>query len=86
MKLTKKTTTKEVEATEVVCEITQAEFEQITAKAAAKVITKFIGDDAEIEDLVLGIHLTSLFAEFAASVSKKLFTDTNENPDKKEEK
>ena len=68
MKLTKKTVKTEVETTEAVCEITKAEFEQITAKAASKVITNFIGSDADVEDLLMGIHLTSLFAEFAASV------------------
>ena len=84
MKLTKKSVKHEVETTETVCEITQAEFEQITAKAAAKVITNFV--DRDVEGLIVGIHLTALFAEFAANISKKLFNDTTENPDNKEEK
>lgn len=88
MKLTKKTVKHEVETTEAVCEITKVEFEQMCAKTAAKTITEFIGTDADIDDIVAGIQLTSLFAKFAARLSTELFTDndTTENPDKKEEK
>ena len=90
MKLTKKTVKSEVETTETVCEITQEEFDALCAKTAAKTITEFVGDDADIEDLIMGIQLTSLFAQFVSRLDKKLFndTDTDENPDnnEKEEK
>ena len=88
MKLTEKTVKQEVETTETVCEITKAEFEDICAKTAAHTIATFVGKDADVEDLIMGIMLSSLFAEFASDMTKKLFgkTDTNENPDKKEEK
>ena len=88
MKLTKKTVTHEVETSETVCEITQAEFDTLCAKTAAKTITEFIGDGADIDDLMAGLQLTSLFAKFVAKLDHELFdaNDTNENPDKKEEK
>ena len=87
MKLTKKTTTKEVETTETVCEITQKEFDQICAKTAANVVTDYIGKDADVDDLIAGIMLTSLFAQFVSDLDDKLFgNDKTENPDKKEEK
>lgn len=88
MKLTKKTVKHEVENTETVCEITQAEFDDICARTAAKLVTDFIGPDADCDDIKAGIELTALFARFVANLDDKLFndTDTNENPDKKEEK
>lgn len=86
MKLTKKSTKQEVETTETVCEITQAELETICAKTAAKTITDFIGEDANIDDIMMGIAMTSVFADFAARLVSKLFNDTNEPNDKKEEK
>jgi hypothetical protein len=87
MKLTKKITTKEVETTETVCEIAQEEFDQICAKTTADVITDYIGKDADVDDLIAGVMLTSLFAQFVSNLDDKLFdNDNTENPDKKEEK
>lgn len=88
MKLTKKTVKHEVENMETVCEITQAEFDDICAKAAAKLVIDFIGPDADVDDIKAGIELTSLLARFVANLDNKLFSDhdTDENPDKKEEK
>lgn len=88
MKLTKKSVKHEVETTETVCEITQAEFDKICAKTAAKTITDYVGDDADIDDLIAGVMLTSLFAQFVSNLDDELFNDTDktENPDKKEEK
>ena len=86
MKLTKKSTKHEVETTETVCEITQEEFDKICAKTAADVVTNYIGSDADVDDIIAGVMLTSLFAQFVSSLDDKLFTDTNETHDKKEEK
>ena len=85
MKLTKKTVKHEVEATETVCEITQAEFDKICAETAAATVVEQVGTDPEITDMLAGIAMTSLLAEFVANLDKKLFTnDTNTSPDKNE--
>lgn len=85
MKLTKKTVKQEVESTETVCEIAKDEFEMICAQTAAKTIANFVGEDPEVADIVVGVHLTSLFADFAARLIVKLFdNDKTENPDKNE--
>ena len=86
MKLIKKSTKREVETTETVCEITQEEFEKICAETAAQTIVETIGPEADIDDLMMGVAMTSMFADFASNLAKKLFTDTNETHDKKEEK
>ena len=90
MRLTKNTVKHEVETTETVCQITQDKFDKICAETAAKTIANFVGDDPEVEDLIVGIQLTSLFAQFVAKLDKKLFdeADKTENPDnnEKEEK
>ena len=88
MKLTEKTVKQEVETTETVCEITQEEFDAICASTAAHIITNFVGKDADIEDLMAGIMLSQVFAQFVSKLDEKLFgeNNTNENPDKKEEK
>ena len=86
MKLTEKSVP--VETTEMVCEITRPEFSKIGAKVAAKTVMDTIGDDASVDALLAGIAMTSLLAQYTANLEKELFTkpDTNENPDKKEEK
>jgi hypothetical protein len=84
MKLTKKSTKTEVETTETVCEITQDEFERLCASTAATTIVQIIGDDLEVEDFMMGVALTKMFADFASNLTKELFNDTNENPDKNE--
>jgi hypothetical protein len=88
MKLTQKTVKHEVEKTESVCEITQAEFDQICAKEAARFVAEFIGPDAAVDDITAGLELTTLFARFVANLDNKLFNDhdNDENPDNKEEK
>jgi hypothetical protein len=86
MKVTKKSIKHEVETTEAVCEITQSEFEQTCAKVAAKTITDFVGEDAGIDDVMMGIAMTSVFADFVARLVGKLFNDKTETHDKKEEK
>jgi hypothetical protein len=86
MKLTKKSTKTEIETTETVCEITQEEFEQIGAETAAKTIVQIVGDDPDMEDLLCGVAMSKMFATYLANLVNKLFTDKNENPDKKEEK
>jgi len=88
MKLTKKTTTKEVETTETVCEITQAEFDRVCAKIAASAVMKFIGDDPDASDLEAGLSMTAFLADFVSKLDRALFNDrdtTNPN-DEKEEK
>ena len=85
MKLTKKSVKHEVETTETVCEITQSEFDQICAKMAADTVTDYIGcDGVDVDDLIAGLTLTALFAEFVSKLDDKLFTDKTENPDKNE--
>jgi hypothetical protein len=88
MKLTEKSTQPEVETTEIVCEITQDEFSQLCTETAASITTKFIGDNPSIDELMAGLALTHILAGFTADLEVKLFhdKDTNENPDKKEEK
>ena len=90
MKLTKKSTTTKVETTELVCEICKDEFEKLCAETAAKTIVRFVGADPDIDDFMAGVQLTSLFADFAASITSEMFNDTDktENPDnnEKEEK
>lgn len=86
MKVTQKSTKHEVETTEAVCEITQSEFEQICAQTAAKTVTEIIGADPDIDDMMAGIAMTSMFADFVAHLVGKLFNDKNETHDKKEEK
>ena len=88
MKLTKKTTKKEVETTETVCEITQAEFDRLCAKVAASAVMKFIGDDPDASDLEAGLSMTAFLADFVLKLDNVLFKDhdTNETHDEKEEK
>lgn len=86
MKLTKKTVKHEVETTENVCEITQEEFDQICARVAASTVMQTLGDNPDVEDLAVGMHMTAFLAEFVSNLDDELFNDTNENPDKKEEK
>ena len=86
MKLTKKSVKHETQ--EIVCETTQAEFDMLCAKTAAQLVTEFMGDDPEIDDVRAGLELASVLAKFVARLDDKMFdnTDTNENPDNKEEK
>ena len=86
MKLTKKSVKHEVETEEVVCEITQDEFEKICAEASAQTVVENLPDELDADDLFMGIAMTSLFADFANNICKKLFDNKTENPDKKEEK
>jgi hypothetical protein len=86
MKLTKKSVKHEVETTEMVCEITPDEFNQICAETAASTIIEVIGPDATASDLAMGVAMTALLAQYARNLEDVLFADTNENPDKKEEK
>ena len=89
MKLTEKTVKHEVETTEVVCEITKKEFEQLCAETAANVVIDIVlGDEPDADDVVASLALTRIFAQFANKLENKLFnpTNTNEDPDKKEEK
>lgn len=86
MKLTKKTVKHEVETTESVCEITQAEFEKMCAETAAQTIVQFIGDDPDVDDLMIGVLVTRLFADYAHNLTNVLFPDTAEDPDKKSNK
>lgn len=88
MNLTKKTVKTEVETTETVCEITREEFSELGAKIAADTIMNAIGKDADVDDLLAGVAMTALLAEFAARLEMKLFgdTDNDKNPETKEEK
>jgi hypothetical protein len=88
MNLTKKKVKTEVETTETVCEITQAEFDKICAKFAADIVMAFMGDKPEADDVMAGLQLTAILAEFTSKLDKELFdeTKTNKNPDTKEEK
>jgi hypothetical protein len=84
MKLTQQSSTNNGE---LVCEITQAEFEKLSAEVAAIIITKSIGDEPDAEDFMFGITMTKMFATLVANLANKMFTDptTNENKDKQEE-
>lgn len=86
MKLTKKSVKHETK--EIVCEVTQAEFDMLCAKTAAQIVTEFIGDDFDMDGVRAGLELAKVFATFIARLDDKMFdnTDTNENPDNKEEK
>ena len=88
MKLTTKKVKQEVETSETVCEITQAEFDKLCAETAAQTVVETIGSDADIEDMMAGIAMTSLLAEFVSKLDSKMFgtNDKNETHDKKEEK
>lgn len=88
MNLTKKTVKTEVETTETMCEITQEEFSKMCAKIAADTVMKFIGDEPEADDVMAGLQLTAILAEYTSQVEHEMFdeTKTNKNPDTKEEK
>lgn len=87
MKLTKKSIKHEVETTEVVCEITRDEFSSMSAKIAARIVMENIKGDESADAILAGLAMTSLLAEFCAELETELFdNDSNENPDKKEEK
>ena len=89
MKLTKKTVKQEVETSEVVCEITQDEFTQICAVTSAETVVETLGTNLDIDDMVAGIAMTSLLADFVAHLEAKLFnTNKTENThnNEKEEK
>lgn len=83
MRLTKKTVKHEVETTETVCEITRAEFDKVCARVAADTVTNHIGADVDAEDLVAGLCMTALLAQFVSNLDDELFNET-ENPDKNE--
>lgn len=86
MKLTKKTTKTAVETTEIVCEISQEEFSMMCAETVAKLVVSRLDNPIDGEELMHGIAMTALLAEFAHEMDKKLFNYKNENPDNKEEK
>ena len=83
MKLTQKTTTHEVETTEVVCEITQEEFDKICAETAASTVSDMV--DVETDGLLVCLAMTDLLARFVSRLDKKLFTNKTETKDTKEE-
>ena len=84
MKLTKKSIKQEVEATEVVCEITKGEFSVLNAKVAARLIMEKIEGDESVDAMMAGLAMASLLAEYAAELELALF-DQDEETDKKEE-
>lgn len=88
MNLTQKQVKTEVETIETVCEITREEFVELGAYTAANVVTKNIGDNPDADDIVAGLAMTALLAEFMAELELKLFgdTDNDKNPETKEEK
>ena len=88
MNLTQKQVKTEVETIETVCEITREEFVELGAHTAADVVTKNIGDNPDATDIVAGLTMTALLAEFMAELELKLFgdTDNDKNPETKEEK
>lgn len=83
MKKTRKTIKHEVETTEVVCELTKAEFDKICAETSASLVSSYV--DADIDGLMIALAMTNLLAQFVSRIDKKLFNDKTENPDKKEE-
>ena len=84
MKVTKKTVKHECETTQVVCEITQKEFDKICAETAASTVANIV--DVDIDGLMVALSMTNLLAKFVVNLDKKLFNIKTENPDKKEEK
>lgn len=88
MNLTQKKVKTEVETAETVCEITCKEFADIGAKVATDVVIKNVGNNPDVDDLVAGLAMTALLAEFMAELELKLFgdTDNDKNPETKEEK
>ena len=88
MRVTERTVTQDVETTEILCEISQEEFDSTCAKVASKFVIDTLGDDLDIENIMASISMTHILADFVAQLDKVLFNkqDTNENPDKKEEK
>lgn len=88
MKVTEKTIKKDVEVTEIFCEISQEEFDSTCAKVAAQFVVDTFGTDLDIDNIMASITMTHVLADFVAQLDTALFNkaDTNENPDKKEEK
>ena len=83
MKVTKKSTKREIETTEVVCEISKQEFEAICAKTAADIVTDIMGDDPDTDDIEVGVFMVTVFAKYANTLVNKMFNPkANENPDK----
>lgn len=85
MKQTQKITKTSVDKTEILCEISQDEFNTLCAETAADVVVSHLDIPAGGKELMHGIAMTALLADFAYEVTKKMFTYTNENPDTKEE-
>lgn len=86
MKLTEKSIKHEVEATEVVCEVTRDEFSVVSAKVAARLVMDKIEGDDSTEALLAGLAMARLLAEYCAELEMKLFNpDQDEDTDKKEE-
>ncbi len=87
MKVTKKSTKREIETTEVVCEISKQEFDAICAKTAADVVTDIMGDDPDTDDIEVGVFMVTMFAKYVSNLAKKMFNPkANENPDKNPDK
>lgn len=88
MNLTKKTVKTEVETIETVCEITKEELADVGAQIASDIVMSKIGDELDVHDMVMGLAMASVLAEFMARLELKLFGDTDEdkNPKTKEEK
>ena len=77
----------QTEREEIVCEITKAELETVCAKSAAHIITKAVGDELDMDDLLTSIILTDMFAKFTAHLVAEVFeqdTDKSNQSNKKE--
>ena len=80
MKLKTTTNKQEVETTEIVCEISQAEFAELTSQIAAEHIMRFIGDNPDNAKFQAGLALSPMFAELLADIDTALFGENIYKP------
>ena len=85
MKLTEKTTTTETQTTELVCELTEEEFEQLSAETAAHLVVDMMEDET---NYAAGLAMTALLAKYSAKLAVQMFhkTDKSNETENKEEK
>ena len=82
MKLTEKPIETVKQPTELVCELTEAEFRKSSADTAASLVVDMI--DGE-DDFAVGVAMTALLAKYSANLAVQMF-HANDKPNETENK